>query len=165
MSMPVSNWFEAARIVKTLARKVKVVFLSMNSDPQIAMRAYDAGASGFLPKTCAASELLIAFRTVLESRTYMSPSLREAVDALRWAGIVPTEESCRLTAREREVLQLLAEGKNMKQVGEILKVTRRTVGFHKYRIKEVLGAKNNADLVRFALRSGMIPISEATAKR
>ena len=152
IAMPVLNGFEAAAQVKSVLGKVKIIYLTMNSDPQIAMHAMDQGASGFLLKTCAASELVLAVRTVMFGGKYVSMAIKEGIEHLRWEGVHPTPEADRLTPRELEVLQLLTDGKSMKEVGEILAVTARTVAFHKYRIMSVLGVKSNADLVKYAMR-------------
>src|SRR5205807_5467249 len=104
----------------------------------------------------AASEMVIAVRDVLKGKTYLSPNLQEQVDSLRWQQKMMMQESDRLTERQREVLQLLAEGKVMKEIGSILHMTTRTVAFHKYRIMEVLGAKSSAELVRYAIRNHII---------
>ena len=156
ISMPVLNGLEAAAKIKSVLGKVKIVYLTMNSDPQIAMHAMDQGASGFLLKTCAASELVLAVRTVLSGGKYMSITIKEEVEQLRWEGVQLRPEADRLTPRELEVLQLLTDGKSMKEVGEILEVTPRTVAFHKYRIMAVLGVTRNADLVRYAVRTRMV---------
>lgn len=111
VAMPVMNGLEAAALIKAVLPKVKVVYLTMNSDTQIAMRAFDEGASGFILKTCAASELLVAIRSVEQGRTWISPVLGEVIELLRREGVNPIPEVHRLTPREREVLQLLAEGK------------------------------------------------------
>jgi DNA-binding NarL/FixJ family response regulator len=108
-------------------------------------------------KTCAADEMVIAVRKVLRGMSYMSPSLsKDSIRFLRNQSKVLVEEQERLTERQREVLQLLAEGKVMKEVGGILNMTTRTVAFHKYRIMEVIGARSNAELVRYAVRNHMI---------
>ena len=120
------------------------------------MEAFDRGASGYLLKTCAASEMVLAVREVLRGKTYLSPSLKEKVDCLRWEHKKIVDEADRLTEREREVLQLLAEGKVMKEVGDILHMTTRTVAWHKYRMMEVLGATTNAELVRYAVRNHIV---------
>ena len=156
IAMPVLNGLSAASQIKTLLHDVKVVYLTMNSDPQVAMEAFDRGASGFVLKTCAASELVLAIRTVLMGRTHMSPTLREAVERLRWERVKPQPQEERLTQRQREVLQLLAQGKTMQEIGDSLEVTPRTVAFHKYRMRAALGANNDAELVRYALRNGML---------
>ena len=159
IAMPVLNGISAASQVKAVLRDVKVVFLTMNSDPEIAMDAFDRGASGFLLKSCAASELVLAVRTVLRGGTYISPTLKEAVEHLRWERVKPLPESDRLSTRQREVLRQLAQGKSMKEVGDSLAITPRTVAFHKYRIMATLGAKSNADLVKYALRNGMLALA------
>jgi len=164
IAMPLLNGIEAAMMVKAVLRDVGIIYLTANSDPRIALHAFDQGALGFLPKTCAALELCVAVRTVLERRIYISPILKSAVGELRCEGIQPMPEAEHLTSRQREVLQLLADGKNMIQVGEILEITPRTVAYHKYRIMEVLGATTNADLVKYAIRNGMIPLSKVNTK-
>jgi DNA-binding NarL/FixJ family response regulator len=98
-------------------------------------------------------EMVAAIRAVLKGGSYLSPALKEEVDQLRWQQKTMIEESDRLTGRQREVLQLLAEGKSMKEVGAILYTTTRTVAFHKYQIMEVVRAKTSADLVRYAVRN------------
>jgi len=101
--------------------------------------------------------MVIAVRRVLRGMSYMSTSIsKDAVNYLRRQSKMLVEEQERLTERQREVLQLLAEGKVMKEVGGILNMTTRTVAFHKYRIMEVIGARSNAELVRYAVRNHMI---------
>jgi DNA-binding NarL/FixJ family response regulator len=129
----------------------------MNPDPDVAAEAFRRGASGYLLKTCASSELVSVVREVLRGKRYISRTLsRDSVNDLRPHDKKMLEGHPRLTDRQREVLQLLAEGKLMKEIGDILHVTTRTVAFHKYQIMERLGAKSSADLVRFAVRNHMI---------
>jgi DNA-binding NarL/FixJ family response regulator len=157
IAMPVLNGLDAGQRVKEATPGVKLIYLTMNADPQVAAEAFRRGASGYLLKTCASAELVIAVREVLRGKSYMSRTLpKETVNFLRRQDKEMVEEQARLTERQREVLQLLAEGKVMKEVGDILHMTTRTVAFHKYRIMEVLGAKNNSDLVRYAVRRHMI---------
>jgi DNA-binding NarL/FixJ family response regulator len=156
IAMPVLNGLDAGKQVKDALHAVKLVYLTMNTDPEIALAAFDYGASGYLLKTCAASEVVLAVREVLRGKTYLSPTLKEKVAHLRWEHKKMLKEEARLTERQREVLQLLAEGKVMKEVGNILNMTTRTVGWHKYRIMEVLGATNNAELVRYAVRNHIV---------
>jgi DNA-binding NarL/FixJ family response regulator len=99
---------------------------------------------------------VLAVRNVLRGKTYLSPTLKEKVDYLRWERKEIVEEANRLTDRQRQVLQLLAEGKVMKEVAAILNMTTRTVAFHKYRIMGALGAKSNAELVRYAVRNHLV---------
>jgi len=157
IAMPVLNGLDAARKAREIIPAVKLIFLTMNNDPELAAEAFRRGASGYLLKTCASSEMVTAVRKVLRGMTYLSPTLsKDTVDFLRRQRETLGKEEERLTERQREVLQLLAEGKAMKEIGDILKMTTRTVAFHKYRIMEVLDAKNTADLVRYAVRNHLI---------
>jgi len=157
VAMPILNGLDAGRQVKAMLPSVKLVYLTMNPDPEIAAEAFARGASGYLLKTCASSEMVQAVREVLQGKTYLSRALsRNDIDCLRWEQKDLIDESERLTDRQREVLQLLAEGKVMKEIGGILKMTTRTVAYHKYRIMEVLGAKTNAELVKYAVRNHIV---------
>jgi DNA-binding NarL/FixJ family response regulator len=157
IAMPILNGLDAGQQVKAMLPAVKLVYLTMNPDPEVAAEAFRRGASGYLLKTCAAAEMVIAVRKVLRGLLYLSPRLsKDTVDYLRRQSKMPVEEEERLTDRQREVLQLLAEGKVMKEVGGILHMTTRTVAFHKYRIMEQVGARSNADLVRYAVRNHLI---------
>jgi DNA-binding NarL/FixJ family response regulator len=157
IAMPILNGLDAGQQVKQMLPAVKLVYLTMNSDPELAAEAFRRKASAYLVKTCAASELVVAVREVLRGKSYLSPTLsRDAMDYSLWEHKKLVEDSQQLTERQREVLQLLAEGKCMKEVASVLSLTTRTVAFHKYRIMDALGAKSNAELVRFAMRHHMI---------
>ncbi len=157
VAMPILNGLDAGQQVKETCPAVKLVFLTMNSDIELAAEAFRRGASGYLLKTCAASEMVTAVHEVLRGRSYMSKTLRrEDVNYLRRTEAKLVEEDERLTERQREVLQLLAEGKVMKEIADILNMTTRTVAFHKYRMMEALGAKSNAELVRYAVRHHIV---------
>ncbi len=157
IAMPVLNGLDAGRQLKEMFPAIKLVYLTMNPDSDVAAEAFRRGASGYLLKTCAAAEMVSAVRSVLRGKTFLSTSLsRDAIDCLLWQGQGLVSEEKRLTDRQREVLQLLAEGKVMKEVGGILHMTTRTVAYHKYRIMEVLGAKSNAELVKYAVRNHMV---------
>jgi DNA-binding NarL/FixJ family response regulator len=157
VAMPVLNGIDAACQVQQELRAVKVIYLTMNPDPRVAAEAFRRGASGYLLKTCASSEMVTAVRAVLQGRSHMSATLsRDDVTYLRRQPKKLVEEEDKLTDRQREVLQLLAEGKVMKEVGAILNMTPRTVAFHKYRIMKGLGVKSNAELVRYAVRNHMV---------
>jgi DNA-binding NarL/FixJ family response regulator len=157
VAMPILNGLDAGRQVKEFLPAVKLVYLTMNHDADLAAEAFRRGASGYLLKTCAASELTIAVREVLRGKSYLSPAIaRDTVDFLLRQGTKLIEEGERLTERQREVLQLLAEGKCMKEVADVLNITARTVAFHKYRIMEVLNAKSSAELVQYAIRHHLI---------
>jgi len=157
VAMPILNGLDAGRQVKEMLPSVNVVYLTMNHDVEIAAEAFRRGASGYLLKTCAAAEMVVAVREVLRGKSYMSPALsRDTVNFLRRQNKELVREDERLTERQREVLQLLAEGKVMKEVGDILHMTTRTVAYHKYRMMEVLGAKSTAELVKYAIRNHMV---------
>jgi DNA-binding NarL/FixJ family response regulator len=157
VSMPLLNGLDAGQQIKELIPSVKLVYLTMNHDADLAAEAFRRGASGYLLKTCAASELAIAVREVLRGKSYLSPMIaKDTVDFLLRQDKGLVEEGQRLTERQREVLQLLAEGKCMKEVADVLNVTTRTVAFHKYRIMEVLNIKSNAQLVQYAIRQHLI---------
>ncbi|PYX67542.1 MAG: DNA-binding response regulator [Acidobacteria bacterium] len=148
---------DAGQQVKEFLPAVKLVYLTMNHDADLAAEAFRRGGSGFLLKTCAASELAIAVREVLRGRSYLSPMIaKDTVDFLLRQDKKLIDEADRLTERQREVLQLLAEGKCMKEVAGVLNITTRTVAFHKYRIMEVLNAKSSAELVQYAIRNHLI---------
>ena len=139
VAMPLLNGLDAGQQIKQMLPSVKLVFLTMSQDADMAAEAFRRGASGYLLKTCAASELTVAVREVLKGRSYLSPAIAsDTVDFLLRQGKVLVEEGDRLTERQREVLQLLAEGKSMKEIASVLNLTPRTVAFHKYRIMEAL---------------------------
>jgi DNA-binding NarL/FixJ family response regulator len=147
---------DAGQQIKAALPAVKLIYLSMNADPEVAAESFRRGASAYLVKTCATSELVLAVWEALRGKTYLSESLpRHEVNYLRRRG-EEMEDDPELTPRQREVLQLLAEGKLMKEIAEILNLQPRTVAFHKYRIMESLGVKTNADLVRYAVSRNMI---------
>ena len=157
IAMPVLNGLDAGRQVKEMLPAVKLVYLTMNTDIEVAAEAFERGASGYLLKTCAAAEMVVAVREVLRGKSYMSRGLsRDAIDRLRWQHKRLVKDDERLTDRQREVLQLLAEGKVMKEVSDILHMSTRTVAYHKYRMMEVLGAKSNAELVKYAIKNHIV---------
>jgi len=157
VAMPILNGLDAGQQAKELLPSVKLIFLTMNHDADLAAEAFRRGASGYLLKTCAASELAIAVREVLRGKSYLSPMIaRDTVDFLLRQGKTLVEEGQKLTERQREVLQLLAEGKCMKEVAAVLNLTTRTVAFHKYRIMEVLNVRSTAELVQYAMRHHLI---------
>lgn len=157
IGMPILNGLDAGQQVKELLPNVKLVYLTMNPDVDVAAEAFERGASGYLLKTCAATEMVAAVRDVLRGKSYLSKGLsQDEIDCLRWQHKKLVQEEERLTERQREVLQLLAEGKLMKEVGDILNVTPRTVAFHKYKMMEVLGIESSAELVKYAVRNHMV---------
>jgi DNA-binding NarL/FixJ family response regulator len=155
IGMPLLNGLDAAEQLKALQPDVKVIFLTQYREPHYAAEAFRRQASGYLLKESAAAELITAIREAMQGRTYVSPLIAKGM----LAGVLnPIPQNVRaLSAREREVLQLLAEGKSMKEIAAILDISPRTVEFHKYRVMQVLGVKTNAELVQYAVRHGLIP--------
>src|SRR3954471_13143185 len=157
IAMPILNGLDAGRQLKDNLPNVKLVYLTMNTDAEVAAEAFARGASGYLLKTCAASEMVLAVRQVLRGKSYLSRALSaDKINSLRWERKELVDEGERLTKRQREVLQLLAEGKVMKEIPGILHMTTRTVAYHKYRIMELLGASCNAELVKYAVRNHIV---------
>ena len=157
IAMPILNGLDAGRQVKQVLPGVKLIYLTMNSDADVAAEAFIRGASGYLLKTCAASEIVLAVHQVLRGKTYLCKALsRHAINSIRWERKELVNEDESLTDRQREVLQLLAEGRLMKEIGFILQMTTRTVAYHKYRIMELLGTRNNAELVKYAVKNHMV---------
>ena len=153
VAMPVLNGLDAGEQVKKMWPAIKQIYLTMNSDPEVAAEAFRRGASGYLLKTCASSELVAAVRQVLRGNTYLSRTLPKGdIEYMRRQN----RPEAHLTERQGEVLQLLAEGKSMKEIGDVLNITIRTVAFHKYRMMEVLGVRTNADLIRYAVKSHVV---------
>jgi DNA-binding NarL/FixJ family response regulator len=155
LAMPLLNGLEAARQIKQFDRAIKLVFVTMNEDPDLAAEAFRVGGSAYLLKRSAGSELLTAIREAMKHRSYVTPLVTEGMlGSLMHA---TTESPSRqLTSRQREVLQLLAEGKSMKEVASILNVTARTVAFHKYRMMEQLKIRTNAELIQYAIRHHLV---------
>jgi len=156
VTMPGLNGLEAARCLKRIAPDTRIVFLTMNDDLDVAAEAFRAGASAYVLKCSAASELLAAIRDVSSHRSYGSPRIAEGLaDAMaRPAPALDSEPS--LTGRQREVITLLANGQSMKQVAAILHIAPRTVAFHKYRVMEALHLRTSADLVQFAVKHHIV---------
>jgi DNA-binding NarL/FixJ family response regulator len=157
IGMPLLNGLDAGHQVKQMLPLVKLVFLTMNTDPVLAAEAIRRGASGYLLKTCAASDLIVAVREALNGRFYLPPAIaKETVDFLLPREKEFIEEGDRLTRRQREVLQLLTEGRSMKEVAYVLNVTADTVAKRKYQIMKTLNVKSNAELVQYAIRNHII---------
>jgi DNA-binding NarL/FixJ family response regulator len=157
IGMPLLNGLDAGCQVKELLGSVKLIFLTMNTDPALAAEAFRRGASGYLLKTGTAGELIAAVREVLQGRSYLSPAIaKETTDVLLSQDKASVDERQQLSERQREVLQLLSEGKSMREVAQVLNVAISTVVFHKVRIREILHAKNDAGLVQYALKNHLI---------
>ena len=156
IGMPLLNGLDAGEQLKALHPHIKVIYLTQNREPRFAIEAFRRQASGYLLKDSAASELTTAIRDALRGKTYVSPVIARGIqDEME----TPVEqvELRELSSREREVLQLLAEGKSMKEVAALLDISPRTVEFHKYRIMELLRIKTNSELVQQAIKLGLIP--------
>jgi DNA-binding NarL/FixJ family response regulator len=155
LSMPLLNGLEAARHIKQIDKSVKLVFVTMNEDPDLAAEAFRAGGSAYLLKRSAGAELVTAIREAMKHRSYVTPLVTEGMlgSLMHSTAEAPSRQ---LTARQREVLQLLAEGKSMKEVAGILNVTARTVAFHKYRMMEQLKIRTNAELIQYAIRNHFV---------
>ena len=153
IAMPLLNGLDAGRQLKAQRKSVKLIYLTMNPDPDLAGEALRLGASGYVLKSSAFQELKQAIHEALRGRSYITPLItRDVVGSL----IEHRAGRRELTMRQREVLQLLAEGRSMKEVGAILDLTPRTVAFHKYRMMEQLRLKTSAELVQFAVKQGVV---------
>ena len=159
VAMPLLNGIDAVKQIKKFGLDTKVVFLTMHHDAMYAKEAFDAGALGFVLKHSAPSELKKAIEEALKGNTYISPAIAQEVMQL-YKGQVDSRAgaSGTLTLRQREVMQLLAEGKSAKEIGTILHISTRTVEFHKYNMMEQLGIKTSAELVHFAIKHGIVSI-------
>jgi DNA-binding NarL/FixJ family response regulator len=156
IAMPLLNGIDAARQIKQTLPDTRIIFLTMNEDPDLAAEAFRAGASGYLLKRSAASELQMAIREVVMHRSYVTPLVTEGLMGSMLRGPATRQAPQELTPRQREVVQLVAEGHSMKEVGNILNIAPRTVAFHKYRIMEQLNIKTTAELIQFAIKHHII---------
>ena len=159
ISMPHLNGIDALVQLRERGNRVPVVFLTMHRDVTFARRALDAGASGFLLKHSASVELIAAIRAALEGKTYITPQLAgEVLDAMRQGPEQAADPVVALSPRQREVLQLLAEGRLAKEIASSLSISARTVEFHKYQMMEKLGLRTNAELIHFAIKHGLVEL-------
>jgi DNA-binding NarL/FixJ family response regulator len=154
--MPLLNGLDAGQQLCKMLPRVKLLYVTMNPDPELAAEAFRRGAAGYLLKSCAALEVLAALRSVLEGKCFISPIIMKEAIASSSTDTATFAGSELLTERQREVLQLLAEGRPMKQVADILNLTTRTVAFHKYRIMEALNLGRDAGIVRYALKNHIL---------
>jgi DNA-binding NarL/FixJ family response regulator len=154
VGLPLLNGIEAARQIKALDPQARILFVSMHADPAYVEEAFRVGGSGYVLKQEAACELVAGIREVMRGRRYVSAIIGERSGITR-PGERPSQMGGRLTQRQREVLQLIAEGKPMKEIGAILGISVRTVEFHKNGIMEELGIRSTAELVRYALSQGI----------
>jgi DNA-binding NarL/FixJ family response regulator len=156
ISMPLLNGIDSVRQIKKAHDEIKVVFLTMHPDVTYAVSAFEAGASGYVLKHSAPTELVAAIRSALRGKTFVTPLLAGEFMQRTKEGAPRRDESTRLTERQREIVQLLAEGKSAKEIAAVLNISSRTVEFHKYRIMKDLGLKSAAELVHYAVKHGII---------
>jgi len=157
IGMPVMNGLNACQRIKQILPKVKLIFLTVNDDPALVAEAFRSGASGYLVKNVAASELVQAIREVLLGRSYLTPLITKDMIGSLVGNSTRRKTLDELSLRQKEVLQLLAEGRSMKEAAHLLHLAPRTVAFHKYTMMNQLQLKNNAELVQFAMRSAIVP--------
>jgi DNA-binding NarL/FixJ family response regulator len=153
--MPLLNGVDAGQRLKESLPTAKIIVLTMNEDPLIAAVVLQSWASGYLLKSSAALELDQAIRDVLKGKRYVTKRMTQQLEN-EFVRHAPSAIRKSLTRRQREVLQLLAEGRTMKEAADIMNVTPRTVAFHKYKIMEEFSLKTNADLLRFAIKERVV---------
>ncbi len=159
ISMPLLNGIDAARQIKKAHPDAKLIFLTMHPEVRLAREALDAGASGYVLKSSPASEIITAIQHVLEGRTYLSPLVTK--DVLHsYVESAPGKDDLpvALTPREREVLQLTAEGRSHKEIASLLNISVKTAQFHRYKITEKLGVRTTSELTRHAIKQGLISL-------
>jgi DNA-binding NarL/FixJ family response regulator len=157
LSMPLLNGLDAIRQIRALQPGAKIVVLTMHRDTQFAVEAFRAGASGYMLKVSPAEELITAIREVAQGRVYVTTLLsKDLITLLMEAGGAPLANDSPLTSRQREVLQLIAEGRTMKEVAATLQISARTAESHKYDIMQALGVSTTAELVRYAVRAKLV---------
>jgi DNA-binding NarL/FixJ family response regulator len=160
IAMPLMNGLEATRQIKRSCPAIKVIILSMHDNEEYIVQVLEAGAMGYILKDAAAKELIQALRTVHKGEAVLSPAITRIVieDYLRWGGIRPTEDSDELSPREREILQLIAEGYTSKQISEMLVISIKTVQAHRNNLMQKLNLHNRGELVKYAIQKKIIDI-------
>lgn len=156
VGMPLLNGLDAGREVKKLAPRVKLIFLTMNPDPELASEALRIGASGYLLKNSPGEELLQAVHNAVRGTPFVTPQISNAIEQRFIHDPRSINKPRHLSDRQREVLQMLAEGRSMKEIAYVLEISHRTVRFHKYRIMEELGITTNSELVQYAIKHAII---------
>jgi DNA-binding NarL/FixJ family response regulator len=159
IGMPQLNGIDATRQIKQILPGAKIIIVTMNEDSTLVGEAFRAGASGYLLKHSASRELMQAIQEVLKGASYLSPRITGgAVASLLRGPDSEAGKSRELTSRQRQVIQLLAEGRSMKEIADILTISLRTVAAHKYRIMDLLEIKTNAELYRYAVKHQIISV-------
>jgi DNA-binding NarL/FixJ family response regulator len=156
IGMPLLNGLDAGRELKRLMPLLKIIFLTMNPDPDVAAEALRMGASGYLLKHSKCEELAQAINNAVRGASYVTPQISQAMEESFIRDPKGLSRPKELSGRQREVLQMLAEGKPMKEIAFILNISRRTVRFHKYRVMEELGIKTDSELVQYAIKHAII---------
>lgn len=156
LTMPQLNGLDAIERIKGQRPRIRLIVLTQQEDVDTASEAIRRGASGYVLKSSAPAELFEAIEEVLTGKVYVSPKIARAPSAVFAARAIHATRGSALTLRQREVLQLLAEGKSMKQAAQVLNVTPRTIAFHKYSMMEQLGLETTAELVQHAVTLGLI---------
>jgi len=157
IGMPQLNGIDATRQIKRMLPRAKIIIVTMNEDSALVGEAFRAGASGYLLKHSASRELMLAIQEVLKGASYLSPRITGgAVASLLRGPDLESGKSKELTSRQRQVIQLLAEGRSMKEIADILTISLRTVAAHKYRVMDFLEIKTNAELYRYAVKHQII---------
>lgn len=160
VSMPMLNGIDAAAQLKTICPKAKIIVVTMHADTDYVRSAFEAGASAYVLKRSAVDELEQAIRAVMAGHSYITPLItKDMVDIFLSTSSEKSRGTDGLTARQREVLQLLAEGRTAKEIANLLKITSRTVEFHKGQIMDHLNLQNSADLIKYALTHGILSAS------
>jgi DNA-binding NarL/FixJ family response regulator len=154
VSMPLLNGLDAAERIKRSSPVTKIIYVTVNHDPDLAAESLRRGADGYILKSCAASELISAIHQILRGDCHVSAALGNVSE--RQPMSASANSSDKLTDRQIDVLQLLAEGRSMKEVASVLNLTTRTVAFHKYRLMSGLGLRNDAEIVQYAVRKNML---------
>ena len=156
VSMPSMSGLDVARELRRIVPRARVVFVTMNEDPQVAAEALRLGAQGYLLKNSAPAELQAAIRAVMHHHEYVTPLLARGLAQTPAADGTDRRAARQLTLRQREVLRLLAAGRSMKDAAALLNISVRTVAFHKYRMMEQLHIDSTAKLIRFAVEEGLV---------
>ena len=158
ISMPCLNGLDAGRRLKQANPKMKLIYLTMNNDVELAREAVACGASAFVLKNAPSSELLKAIRGALKGISYMAPEIRQALDGAFIRDPKTVNRPQHLTDRQREVLQMLGEGHTLLEIASQLKISYRTARFHKFKIREELGISKDSELIKYAVKHGIVSL-------
>lgn len=166
ISMPLLNGLDAVRQIKREGLPAKIIFLTMHTDIPLATEAFRAGASGYLLKQSASQELITAIHEVVKGHAYVTPLItRDVLSFLMEVSHESEQPTAKLTPRQREVLQLIAEGRTMKEIASILDISTRTVEAHKYEMMQTLSVQTTAELIQYAIKIGLVQVSPPPPER